>query len=448
MSYEFGTSTQGFLIDISPAANFADITTINAYRIFDGHDYIGGTAFGGDFLFAGYGGNDTLDGKGGGDSFQIPVRAGIPSLMIKGAVGAADTLFVVKNIYDTNATALDLRSSALTSIDAITLDPGAVVVIESTQLGAGISAGAVIGATSGTATIDVFKGFNGGTLDLQGKLDVNPNTTLRVFGTDTAETLSGTDRADTFYGNEGADTLNGRGGNDTFYLEGIEDAFDTINGGSGTDTVRTSGPDGFAVLNGFNAKASSIEAWFGVVMGTAEGNTFDFRGLSETSSLIAGGGDGDDTIIAPGFGFSMYGDSGDDTLVGGNGENGIAGGPGADTLTGGGAADGFVYFALADSGRKKSLRDTITDFKQGSDKIYLNKFDANAVKDGVQAFKFRGKEGKPLKKAGDLVYDQVDKKGTAKDMTIIYGDVNGDAKADMAIQLKGLVDLSKGDFLL
>ena len=118
----------------------------------------------------------------------------------------------------------------------------------------------MVGATSGTATIDVVKNFNGGTLDLQGKLDVNPNTTLRIFGTQTAETLSGTDRADTFYGNEGADTLNGRGGNDTFYLEGVEDEFDTINGGSGTDTLDV-GPDGFAVLNGFNAKASSIEAW-------------------------------------------------------------------------------------------------------------------------------------------------------------------------------------------
>jgi hypothetical protein len=58
------------------------------------------------------------------------------------------------------------------------------------------------------------------------------------------------------------------------------------------------------------------------------------------------------------------------------------------------------------------------------------------------------KEGAALKKAGNLVYDQIDKKGTAKDMTIVYADVNGDKKADMAIALKGIVDLSKGDFLL
>ena len=96
----------------------------------------------------------------------------------------------------------------------------------------------------------------------------------------------------------------------------------------------------------------------------------------------------------------MYGESGNDTLVGGNGENGIAGGLGADTLTGGGAADGFFYFDLADSGRKKAFRDLITDFKQGSDKIYLNQLDANTVKGDFQTFKFRAKEGKALKKAG------------------------------------------------
>ena len=33
-------------------------------------------------------------------------------------------------------------------------------------------------------------------------------------------------------------------------------------------------------------------------------------------------------------------------------------------------------------------------------------------------------------------------------MTIVYADVNGDKKADMAIQLKGLIDLKADDFFI
>lgn len=451
VSYGFdtgsGLQSHGFLIDISPAVNFADITTINAYRIFDGSDTINGTAFGGDNLFAGYGGNDVLDGKGGGDNFLVPVRAGIPSLTIKGVTGASDTLFVLANIYDTSATFLDLRGSTLTSINAVTLDPGGWVIVNAGQLGAGISAGAVIGATSGTAIFDVFKDFDSGTLDLQGKLDVNPNTMLRIFGTDTAETLSGTDRADTFYGKEGADTLNGRGGNDTFWIEGVKDEFDTINGGSGIDTLRA--VDDIPVLNGFNAKASSIEVLAGYFSGNAGANTFDLRGLSEPSgeSLVFGA-DGDDTLMAPDFLFGLFGGNGKDTLIGGKGGDFLAGQLGADTLTGGGDADAFFYYELAESGPKKSLRDTITDFDAKKDGIGILA-DANVLLDDVQRFTFVKKEGAGFKKKpGSIIWEQIDKKGTAKDMTIVYADANGDKKADFALQLKGLVDLKADDFLI
>jgi hypothetical protein len=39
-------------------------------------------------------------------------------------------------------------------------------------------------------------------------------------------------------------------------------------------------------------------------------------------------------------------------------------------------------------------------------------------------------------------YDQ--KKG----VTFVQGDTNGDGKADFKLELKGVIDLSKGDFVL
>ncbi len=438
----------GTLTGIAPAGVFGDIVNQNAYRIFDGSDTINGSTAGGDFLFAGFGGNDTLDGKGGGDFFQVSERTGFPTLTIKGASGSAkDTLFVVENIYDASAAVLDLRGSTLTGIDFITLSPGTGVTIKSSQLGAGLSATAVIGATSGAGAFDIVKDTNGGTLDVSG-LIVNDNTLFKIFGSDTAETIIGSSGDETFSSGAGGDTVNGGGGNDTFILDGTKDEFDKINGGSGIDTVQTTpGAEGRgAVLNGFNAKTASIEVWSGAVSGNAGNNTFDFRGLTEGSELGAFGGDGDDTIMASSFGMTMLGEAGKDRLVGGEGEDFLFGGLGADTLTGGGEADLFIYTDVKESGQKKSLRDTITDFDK-SDRI-LMAVDANKGKKDFQVFKFVKKEGASFKKKpGSLIWEQIDKPGSAKDMTIIYGDTNGDRKADIVIQLNGLVDLKADDFV-
>ena len=292
----------GTLTGITPA-NFGDIVNVNAYRIFDGNDTINGSTQGGDFLFAGYAGNDTLDGKGGGDFFRVSGRPGFPGLTIKGVSGAVDTLFIEKNIF-TGETSLDLRSSTLTSIDAITfLDPGMTVVIRSGQLGAGVSSTAAIGALSGTGTFDIVMDTDGGTLDASG-LQINPNTTLRLFGVNGAETISGTNGPEQFFARAGADTVNGRGGDDIFFLENADAEFDKINGGTGNDKVVTSSTDGNgAVLNGFNAAASSIELWQGNVRGNAADNVFDFRGLTDQSApeafFIVEGGAGNDTIFSP-----------------------------------------------------------------------------------------------------------------------------------------------------
>ena len=49
---------------------------------------------------------------------------------------------------------------------------------------------------------------------------------------------------------------------------------------------------------------------------------------------------------------------------------------------------------------------------------------------------------------GQLHWYQENKAGTVNDKTIVEGDTNGDKKVDFQIELKGLITLSSGDFVL
>jgi serralysin len=44
-----------------------------------------------------------------------------------------------------------------------------------------------------------------------------------------------------------------------------------------------------------------------------------------------------------------------------------------------------------------------------------------------------------------VIFDQP---GTANDVTIVSGDINGDLVADFEIEMAGIVNLRSGDFLL
>ncbi len=87
-------------------------------------------------------------------------------------------------------------------------------------------------------------------------------------------------------------------------------------------------------------------------------------------------------------------------------------------------------------------RDTIFDFShvQG-DKINLSSIDASAATTGDQSFLFKGTAAFSGAK-GELRYD----KQTSD--TYVYGDINGDKKADFAIHLDDAVTFVAGDFLL
>jgi uncharacterized protein (DUF2141 family) len=152
---------------------------------------------------------------------------------------------------------------------------------------------------------------------------------------------------------------------------------------------------------------------------------------------------------------------GNDTLLGLGGNDDLTGGLGADRQTGGLGKDTFFLTSLFDSAKSQSglingvfnaaqgsgLRDIITDFTRGQDKLNLATIDANTKIGGNQAFTWRG-TGNFTGVAGQLIERLYNPAGTAGDKTIVYGDVNGDGKADFQIELTGLKVLAASDFAL
>jgi Ca2+-binding RTX toxin-like protein len=153
---------------------------------------------------------------------------------------------------------------------------------------------------------------------------------------------------------------------------------------------------------------------------------------------------------------------GNDTIYGHSGDDRIIGGRGADLLIGGAGHDTFVFTSIYDSAPNQSgivnngfyspisglgQRDIVTDFTHGQDKIDLSAIDANTQAAGNQAFAWRG-QGIFTHTPGQLIEKIYDQPGTKGDQTIIYGDINGDARADFQIELVGLKHLVASDFVL
>lgn len=93
---------------------------------------------------------------------------------------------------------------------------------------------------------------------------------------------------------------------------------------------------------------------------------------------------------------------------------------------------------MGDIGTAASIRDVITDFTQRVDKIDLSTIDANILKEGDQKFNWApALSGK----AGQLVVEQ------NEGVTLVMGDVNGDAIADFTIELLGVPRLTPQDII-
>lgn len=172
---------------------------------------------------------------------------------------------------------------------------------------------------------------------------------LSVKGNALGNAMIGGAGADTLFGYDGDDRLDGRGGADRMVGGSGDDAYTVDNAG---DVVIENADDGYDTVYSTidYALTDNVEKLVGrgSVGLTLTGNALD--------NLISGGSGAD----------RLSGGDGADRISGGAGDDILIGGAGKDVLIGGAGADTFVFTSLSD------LRDTITDFEVGVDKIGID----------------------------------------------------------------------------
>ena len=156
------------------------------------------------------------------------------------------------------------------------------------------------------------------------------------------------------------------------------------------------------------------------------------RGFDGGDTLQGQGGN--DRIYGGFDGDYLSGSTGRDTLIGGPGADILYGGSSADLLTGGRGADVFRYASPSDS-RVSSGVDLITDFRPGeNDRIDLRLIDGgNCTFIGQDAFNGGACEVNYRVRGGN---------------TFVSADLNGDARADFTVELRGAYALHNSDFQL
>lgn len=250
------------------------------------------------------------------------------------------------------------------------------------------------------------------------------------------DTLYGGGGDDVLAGGAGRDELYGQGGNDYLFLD---PGNDLLVGGAGRDTVYALGSTDVTIRLAFGG---GQDTGFGrdTIRGVenAAGANGDDRLTGDGGANILAGGRGNDVLDGRGGSDVLRGDAGRDRLIGGGGR---------DELTGGAGADTFVFRSIAEIGNSVATSDVITDFQPGVDRIDLRAIDASTELAGNNAFLWLGNAAIGTSPRGEVRFVQLDRAGTANDVTLIRIDVDSDSAAEAEIRLRGLHDLTAGDLL-
>jgi Ca2+-binding RTX toxin-like protein len=165
-------------------------------------------------------------------------------------------------------------------------------------------------------------------------------------------------------------------------------------------------------------------------------------GTDEEESLI--GRAGNDVLDGLGGNDTLEGGQGNDTLRGGAGNDVLFGAQGTDNLSGGAGADVFQYTGTGQSSALPLLRDIITDFEVGADRIDLSAIDANASTGGNQAFAFIGASAFTARGQVRYSYQLIG----GIEHTVIEANNAGTLAADFSVALLGHIDLTTTAFVL
>ena len=240
-----------------------------------------------------------------------------------------------------------------------------------------------------------------GAVEADQKLSTSPTTRNDV--------ITGTGGANSLAGLAGNDLIRGLGGKDVLHGN---DGSDLLDGGPGNDVV-DGGP--------------------GMDIATFAGTTAVVVDLGAKPATARRGGETDTLTSIEG----IIGSDKADTFKGDGQDNEFQGGPGKDTATGGGGRDLYALKSVADS-PAGSGRDVIKDFAPGQDVIDVGAIDADETTPGRQSFRWVGKA--TLTGAAQLGYY------VSGGNTIVRASTDGDAAAELEIQLTGGKTLTAGDF--
>lgn len=221
--------------------------------------------------------------------------------------------------------------------------------------------------------------------------------------------------------------------------------------------LRLVGPFPDAVASGPSTAFALGEIFDGSILGSSSN---DNRYGSSSADAIFGldgndslyGGAGNDFINGGRGRDHLNGSSGGDTLIGFRGNDLLDGGTGADRLTGGQGRDRMragddmsrdVFIFDDNHTGTRRHRDIIEDFDSGEDVINLQRVDANAARNGDQAFlQFAGERSFSFFLANSLW--TVD----AGDNLVLRGDFDGRPGADFEILLMGIDTIVRNDLVL
>lgn len=181
------------------------------------------------------------------------------------------------------------------------------------------------------------------------------------------------------------------------------------------------------------ATADLVVTFTGVTTGPV-----DIIGTSKADRLV--GTAGAEVISGLGGADILLGRAGNDVIYGGSGSDRITGGGGYDYLYGGSGADRFIFNSMKELGTTRNKTDEIFDFSHRQhDVIDFDGIDANIRRSGDQDFTFIGTSAFH-KVAGEL------RCGGGASGYYVYGDVNGDGKADFVLQVHSSTRLLQEDF--